>query len=276
MAKDRDQRYADAFEFRKALTLAAERAFGTTQQAILSESPLDLPLEPPANEQKPEAPPLMAAGAGGGWGGFSDLETRARAPAPTRGPSVPLAVGASKDRVSAAKPMVSKAPAHSAGPRLLDPEPASSSAGVAMAEGDGLQVAHDDALFGDNPLDTFAGAGAGRLELDLSGGALPRVAQPGGNRVSRAESLRTPVAKPARVARSTPSAAFWALPLLLLVGFVLLLLSPSLFSLPLPDASAALRREEENPALRDGRPFREIGARPKVGSAAPALRDVTF
>jgi hypothetical protein len=144
-----------------------------------------------------------------------------------------------------------------------------------------VEVTHDEPLFGDNPLDTFAGE-AGSLELDTSGPASPRAA--GGmalpanqTRLDRAESLNVAAADSrARAPHSTPSAAFWVLPALLLVGFVLLLLAPSLFSPALPDDSAAERREAENPATRDGRPFREIGPRSRLGDVAPAQRDVTF
>jgi serine/threonine-protein kinase len=291
LAPDRESRFADAAAFRKALTRAAERSFGSTKQAIISESPVEhLPLEAPANEQRQEAPQLAAA-AGGAWGGFSELEARgSRGSAAGRAPSPPVAsaAAAAKERVSmAAGPVVSKAPAGgrtstAQPPRTSNPHPAARGTANQVPQGDGLQVPHDDSLFGDNPLDTFAGADAGRLELDISGPQLQRlagvaqIAQMPSNRVSRAESLKAPPESRARRSSSTPSAAFWLFPVLLLVGFALLFLAPSLFSPAPADESASVKREEDNPATRNGKLYREIGPRPRVGAIAPAARDITF
>lgn len=290
MASDREQRFADAAGFRKALTRAAERSFGSTQQAFISDAPVEpVPRGGPANEQRSAVTQLAAASAGGAWGGFHELETRsARVSGAGRGPSVPLASAAgARDRASGvANPGVSKpvaTPARSpvAQPgRIQNTHPAARGSASLSAEGHGVQVAHDDGMFGDNPLDTFAGE-AGSLELDVSGPALPRTAGVAAlpanqTRLERAESLQNPADSRGRASRSTPSAAFWLVPVLLLVGFVLLLLAPSLFSPPLPDDSAAERRETENPATREGRPFREIGPRSRLGPVAPAQRDVTF
>jgi tRNA A-37 threonylcarbamoyl transferase component Bud32 len=289
MASDRDERFADASVFRKALTRAAERSFGSTQQAFVSDSPVEhLPLDGPANEQRQAVAQLAAASAGGVWGGFHELEARAQRVSGA-GLSAPLASAAvAKDRRSGAgNPVVSK-PAVSAQPgrtsvaqpgRIQNTHPAARGSASLSADGGGVQVTHDEPLFGDNPLDTFAGE-AGSLELDISGPAFPRTA--GGampanqTRLERAESLHAPADSRARASRSTPSAAFWVLPVLLLVGLVLLLLAPSLFSPPLPDDTAAERREAENPATRESRAYREIGPRSRLGSVAPAQRDVTF
>ncbi|HET6336107.1 MAG TPA: serine/threonine-protein kinase [Polyangiales bacterium] len=288
LAPDRESRFADAAAFRKALTRAAERSFGSTKQAIISESPVEhLPLDAPANEQREEAPQLAAA-AGGVWGGFSELEARSsRGSAAGRAPSPAVASAAvAKERVSAAVgPVVSKAPAGGGRPstaqpsRTSNPHPAARGSANQVPQGDGLQVPHDDSLFGDNPLDTFAGSDTGRLELDISGPQFQRVAgiaQMPSTRVSRAESLKAPAESRARRPSSTPSAAFWVFPVLLLVGFALLFLAPSLFSPAPADESASVKREEDNPATRNGKPYREIGPRPRVGAVAPAVRDVTF
>jgi tRNA A-37 threonylcarbamoyl transferase component Bud32 len=259
MAHDREQRFADAGTFRKALTRAVERSFGTTHQGITSEGPieqmpLEVPVAAPANRQEPQ----LAAAAG--WGGFAELESRQRvAPAPR----------ASAPRVSAAQaPAARGFAAQVMRTSQAQPEP--------------IQTTHDEALFGDNPLDTFAGE-ADRLELDVSGPVVSGptfqrvagVAMPA-NQTSRRESVATaaPVARGRAV--STPSAAFWLLPAVLVLGLLALLFVPSLFSLPLPDDAAARKREAENPATRDGKPFREIGPRPRLGPIAPAQRDVTF
>jgi hypothetical protein len=258
MAQDREERFADAATFRKALTRVAERSFGTTHQGMASDGPVgyaaEVPLQAPANRQEPQ---LAAAS---GWGGFAELESRQRvAPAP---------------RVSAAR---ASAPQAHAG-RAVAAQPLRTS----NAQVEEIQTTHDEALFGDNPLDTFAGE-AGRLELDISGPAVTGpvfqrvagVAVPA-NQTSRRESVATaaPVARGQVV--STPSAAFWLLPVVLVLGLLALLFVPSLFSLPLPDDAAAQKREEENPATRNGKAFREIGPRPKLGPIAPAQRDVTF
>jgi serine/threonine-protein kinase len=259
MAQDREQRFADAATFRKALTRAVERSFGTTHQGMTSDGPVEhvrfeVPVEAPANRQEPQ----LAAAAG--WGGFAELESRQRvAPAPR----------VSAQRASAPQRQPSRAAA------LHPPR-------TPKAQGEELQTTHDEALFGDNPLDAFAGD-AGRLELDISGPAVTGpvfqrvagVAVPA-NQTSRRESVATaaPVARGHVV--STPSAAFWLLPAVLVLGLLALLFVPSLFSLPLPDDAAAQKREAENPATRNGKAFREIGPRAKLGSIAPAQRDITF
>jgi serine/threonine-protein kinase len=262
MAADREERFDDAFAFRRALTEASERSFGVSTQLFVSEAPLEYPMEA---EQSVAAERVAAAGGGGAWGGFEGLEARA-----------PRASG-NEPRVSAAGTAAgSRSPAPRASATRVAPAGARAAVGAA---GDGLQVTHDDALFGDNPLDTFAGE-AGALELDISGPVLPRVTGVAGvpaNQTSRRAPSASSTPEPrARGARSTPSAAFWLLPALLLVGFLLLFLAPSLFSPALPDTAAAAQREADNPATRDGKPAREMGPRPKLGAIEPALRDVTF
>jgi serine/threonine protein kinase len=293
MASDREERFADAAVFRKALTRAAERSFGSTQAAFVSDSPVEhLPPDDPANEQRSAVTQLAAASARGAWGGFGELEARApRVSGAGRGLSGPLAsaAGAKTRTSSAGNPVVSKPlpappqPGRASAPqpgRIQNTHPAARGSASLSVGGDGVQGTHEDALFGDNPLDTFAGE-AGSLELDMSGPAFPRTAGVAGQpanqtRLERGESLQASTDSRPRAARSTPSAAFWLVPVLLLVGFALLLLAPSLFSRPLPDDSAMQRREAENPATRDGKPFREIGPRSRLGSVAPAQRDVTF
>jgi hypothetical protein len=142
-----------------------------------------------------------------------------------------------------------------------------------------MQVSHDDQLFGDNPLDTFAGEAAA-LELDMSGPNLPRMAGVANVNSVPSKAPARPggavAAQRAPAAHSTPSAALWIVPVVLFVGFVLLLLSPGLFSLSVPDDAAAARREAENPATQTGPRLRDIGPRPKLGTLPPAQRDVTF
>jgi hypothetical protein len=255
MAHHREDRFADAVSFRKALTRAAERSFGATKHGIMSEGPVEhLPLEQPANLQE-----AQLAAAANGWGGFAELESRSRVAAPRA--SAPQA---SAPRMAAPQ-----------GGRVAASQPVRSS--HAQAEAIEIQTTHDEMLFGDNPLDTFAGE-AGRLELDVKGPTFPRVAgvaSPPANQTSRRPDAPAPAAR-GRGSSSTPSAAFWLLPVVLALGFVVLVFAPSLFSLPLPDAAAVQKREAESPATRDGKAYREIGPRPKLGPIAPALRDVTF
>jgi hypothetical protein len=146
-----------------------------------------------------------------------------------------------------------------------------------QAQTDALQVAHNESLFGDNPLDSFATAG-GELQLDLAhapGFAARMTAANTGARVSQraSEHVASVVARARPRARS--GSALWLLPAALLLAFVLLLVAPGLFSPAPPDLEAAARREAENPATRDRRPYRNA-PRPKLADVAPALRELTF
>ncbi|HKP63602.1 MAG TPA: hypothetical protein VJV78_43000, partial [Polyangiales bacterium] len=136
----------------------------------------------------------------------------------------------------------------------------------------------NDAMFGDNPLDTFAGDSTAALELDISGPNLPRMAGVPVNPAPAREPMRpaTAAASMRHAGDSTPSAALWILPALLLVGLLLSLLAPGLFSLSLPDDKAAKQREAENPATQTGPRLRDVGPRPKLGTLPPAQRDVSF
>jgi serine/threonine protein kinase len=262
LSHDRAARFADAGEFRRALTSAAERSFGSAAHTTTSDSPREhLPLavlQSPANTQVSAQPMAAASSASSGaWGGFAELEARpaARMSSP-RHPAVSVPT-------AAAQPL---------GPGAAVAPPRSVTA-RSPSRGEALQVVHDDQLFGDDPLDGFGSQG-GSLELDVSGPAVPRMAGVAAQRRANAEST----APPARAARSrrTPSAAIWVLPLILVTGLLLLLFAPGLFSLPVPDEAPAKSRQEQNPATHGGDRFGDSKPRPKLGSARPALRDVTF
>jgi len=276
MSPDREQRFADAAVFRRALSHAADRSFGSATQLFISDSPPEhVPQERPAQQRpavRAQSQPLAAgmAEAAAGWGGFSELDARGQRRGSTPRAS---AVAAMASSTAAAAPALGASAAHLAPPT----SPRASTARMAAARPEVKQVSHEDAMFGDNPLDSFAGE-ASALELDMSGPNLPRMAGVANVVASKAPARpgTTPLMQRAPAAGSTPSAALWILPALLFGGLLLLLLAPGLFSLSVPDDAAASRREAENPATQTGPRLRDVGPRPKLGAVPPAQRDVSF
>jgi serine/threonine protein kinase len=274
MSPDREARFADAAVFRRALSHAAERSFGSATQLFISDSPPEhVPHERPLQHKpalRAHSQPL-AAGMGeapAGWGGFSELDARGQ-----RRGSTPRAAAVASLAASPPAPALGASAAHLAPPNSSR----ASTARLQATRPEAKPMSHDASMFGDNPLDTFAGE-AGALELDISGPNLPRMAGVPNVTSSKEPARPSPTASVQRSApaASTPSAALWILPALLLLGLLLLLFAPGLFSLSVPDAAAAARREAENPATQTGPLLRDVGPRPKLGTLPPAQRDVAF
>ena len=268
MSPDREERFSDAAVFRRALSHAAERSFGSSTQLFISDSPPERPAPRPEPIRAASQPMAASAGeAAAGWGGFSELEARS-----SRRGSTPRAQAA-----AALAPAAAAAPVLGASAAHLAPPTSRSQARLQAARPEVVQATHDEAMFGANPLDNFAGADGGRLELDVSGPNLPRLAGVANvATVSKAPPRSGTAPLRAPVETAPPPAALWLVPAILFVGLLLLLFAPGLFSLPLPDSAAAARREAENPATQTGPRLRDSGPRPKLGALPPAQRDVSW
>jgi tRNA A-37 threonylcarbamoyl transferase component Bud32 len=314
MSLDRQQRFADAAAFREALARAAEQAYGPAAAREASDAP-PRRLRPAAAEQQlsaagaagsgvlvkgspaagpgaawsASAPALSASASTGAWGELEAPSLRAERHASAAGHAVARHSLSPADQARAHAPGPSAIPDERALRAVLDRgEPANRQSvrtGAAKAgrpstgrAHEAPQVVHDDMLFGDDPLDSFASQSAGSLELDFAHApAAAARASAAGHSATRAQP-RSHVAPniPARaLRRSQPSAAIWLLPILLSLGFGLLLFMPALFSLPAPDTAAATQRQAQNPATFGGSTW---GVRPrrKLDEVAPAERDVTF
>jgi serine/threonine protein kinase len=268
MARDREARFVDAQVFRRALLLAADKAFKSAPNA---------PRAPDESRRENLQTQLEApARAAAVWGDFEGLGDRpGRKPEPREPSSAHLVLpGAANEGRSApkAKPVAS-VPLPDAG--VLGESPF-----------DALGMATPDQA----PLDLDYGGDSGAAQRAKRSAVVKGQTVAAGRRAEgrdkrpAAGGTRGATAKdvPSKAVRSRKRGAKssllpWLLPVLLLLGFLSLVLRPGWLSLKAPESSVLLERQARSPA---GALQRENDQASQAtidrGELAPELRDVTF
>jgi hypothetical protein len=267
---------------------------------------LPFAVPPPATAPLPELGFGNPPAANAAWGDFEGLSQpsgrispplQLAVPLPSAATEpAPLAAGASSAsrEPSLPRPLAARAadPIAAAGlpagrPSAPGKKAARNGGGRSLPKG--AHVAPEDpSLLGNSPFDSLGGGG-GALDLDYGlsqPGPRPRASQksigaktPVQARIGAGAQRAAPAQRPAPVrgvvARRRLS-LLWIAPALLLVGLVVLLLSPALFSSPAPDTAGAAELEAHGPATAGSDRRMQLFRRKAVGSRPPALRDVGF
>jgi serine/threonine-protein kinase len=291
MAKDREQRFADARALRRALLAVAESGAPAGRRAVSLAPP-----GPSASASEPPpvpAPPSKAAAGAPAttWGDFEGLNARAIADRSVPPPPPPAARGSAAPVSPPQQRMVAAlGDALDAKPRASHAQGGArrSRASSGKVKAPAAAPVLDDAL---DPLYSGAEQAAPDIDYDRAGLSAKKPApasarEPTGRAVA---APRTPARKPLNPpprerVRSRGSWAAWFLPIvaLLLLGYVLY--RPSAGSLvqavqagagSRPELGAVLSRGAADSDLRDVR-MRQKSRRAQPGLAAPHMRDVVF